>query len=279
MRNVKTKENEIVVDEIVKTQATFHIIGVTPLIFNAMSAKSVHDTLCPPPTKTRAEKETTLRHNPREEYVHSTYRRRADESGPTRLLLTSRMFKSAIADVAKRVPGSATTAAVKQLAWVEGLTIDLYGIPQIFMAVVRNSDINRTVDVRTRAIVAEWACEVSITFMRPQLTLETISRLLNAAGILNGVGDYRQQKGAGNYGQFELTRSDDPRYVKIREQGGMVAQDYALNNPDPYDQETTAMLEHFDRFVEKRELRLQQTPSTARGRKTNNGNGTAHSQA
>lgn len=231
-------------------ECPYYILGVTPLVYNAMSFKVMCELLKPKGRKTTAEKATSLKHDPLKEFRDSVYRRRVAEIGPTRLLLPSNMFKAALAGVAKRVPGS-TTAEMKQLVWVDGDANDLYGVPQLFMSVVRNSDISRTPDVRTRAIVPQWCCAINIKYVQPQLSAEAIGILLQAAGMLNGVGDYRQEKGAGNYGQFEIANGDDPRVKALIKNGGIKAQDAALKTPTYYDQQTEDLMAWFEQEIAK----------------------------
>jgi hypothetical protein len=268
--NSSTEQIEVLPIDVNKM--TVCILGSTPLIYSAMSHKTVGVLLCPPPRKTSAEKAVTLKHNPMEEYLESTYRRRQNVAGPTRLLARSEWFKAGMADVAKRVPGTATTAAVKQLVWVQGDYVDLYGIPQLLMSVVRNSDMNRTPDVRTRAIVPQWACTLSVTYVKPHLTQDAVARLLVSAGILNGVGDWRAQKGSGSYGQFEVVSETDPRFRALAKNGGMRAQDQALKNPQSYDQETEELLSWFNDELKRRE----REPREVRVRASKKDNGRAN---
>lgn len=244
---------EVQFSTIKTASASFTILGKTPLVYNAMSEKARMELLNGGHRKTSAEKATTLKHDPFAEYRNSVYRLRNGEEGSTRLLAPSRWFKGAMAEVAKRVVGS-STAEMKQLVWVEGDMNPLYGVPQLFMSVVRNAGINSTPDIRTRAIVPQWYCVVTINFVQPNITSQALFTLLSSAGVLNGVGDFRQQKGAGNYGQFEVVRDDDKRISALRKIGAMKAQDAALKNPQPYDQETEQMLSwHLD-HLRKRDM-------------------------
>jgi hypothetical protein len=68
------------------------------------------------------------------------------------------------------------------------------GVPKIFSSITRSADINKTPDVRTRAIVPKWACKVDITYVRPVLNHTVISNLFATAGITMGVGDWRPEK-------------------------------------------------------------------------------------
>jgi hypothetical protein len=79
--------------------------------------------------------------------------------------------------------------------------------------------------------------------------------LLAAAGLTIGVGDWRPEKGSGNYGQFEIVSKDDPRYARIVKTGGRQAQIDGFENPDGYDEETAELLSWFDDERAKRQLK------------------------
>jgi hypothetical protein len=105
----------------------------------------------------------------------------------------------------------------------------------------------RSSDIRTRAILREWAATVSITFVSPNLNETGVANLLAAAGMVVGIGDWRPEKGKGNYGQFRIASQDDEEFLRIVKSGGREAQDAALEAPTSFDQETDELLDWFDR--------------------------------
>ena len=235
----KTNETEVELIPINKGTATFLIVGTSPLIYNAVSEKAKRELLLPGGRKNAASRAQTLKHDPLAEYRSSVYRSR-DDAGPTRLVFPSPAFKQAMAQAALDIPG-ATKAAVGRLSWVTGDKVAVYGIPQLHMGVVRSADINHTPDIRTRAILSRWACAIRINFVMPQLTQKHVVTLLGAAGVLCGIGDFRQGKGAGSYGQFRIADPDDEELSEIMNAGGRAAQDDALENPTAYDEETLSL--------------------------------------
>jgi hypothetical protein len=247
------KTRELKVFSIQRKKMQFHILGASPLVYNSVAMHTMGEILIPAEKMTKSEKEITFKHEPLIEYRESTYRRLQSENGQTRLLLPSIMFKAAVADVAKRVPGNATTTALKQLVWVHNPYVDLYGTPKMFMRMVR-IPATGSLDIRITAIVPFWYCSVDLTFVVPQLSPDSMSNLMMAAGMLNGVGDYRQQKGAGSYGQFELVNPDDARVTRIKKEN-MKVQDEALREPEFWDQTTETLMHHFETEAQRRELR------------------------
>lgn len=237
------EEAEIQIVRIETGSVTFSVLGQTPLIYNAMSQKVRQGLLSPPPKKNASEKASTLKHNPLQEYRDSVYRTRSDKA-PTRLVFPAGAFKKAFAGAATDVPG-VQRAPLARLTWVEGTDIAIYGIPQMYMAVVRSSDMQRTPDVRTRAILTEWAAHVTISFQRPILRDKTVADLFAFAGKVRGIGDGRVEKGALNFGMFAPVSSDDPDFARIVATQGREAQDAALESPEFYDTETEELYSWF----------------------------------
>jgi hypothetical protein len=230
------------------------IVGTTPMICNSMSAKAKQDLLLGSKKKNRAEKETTAKHDPLREYRESPYRTRGDEEA-ARIIFPAGGVKKALAQAALDIPG-ANKSQIGRLSWVEGRNVPIYGIPQIYTTVVRSADMARTPDMRTRAILPEWATEFAVTFVRPNLTEQAVANLLAAAGIIVGLGDYRPEKGKGNFGQFRLAGEGDAEWERIVRTGGREAQDQAFDNPVAFDVETEELLEWYRAEVERRGFKV-----------------------
>lgn len=229
------------------------IVGTSPLILNRMSEKAKRELLMPKGRKTQVEKATTLKHVPVDEYRASAYTIK-DERHPTLLALLSTAFKGSIRSAALDMPG-AKKAQIGRLTYIDGEFIGIYGVPKLFMSITRSADMNKTPDVRTRAIVPAWACTLSVTFVQPLIRAQAVANLLAAAGLTIGVGDWRPEKGAGNYGQFRVADKNDTEFARILEEGGRAAQIDALEHPVCYDDETTELLSWFDDERGRRTLR------------------------
>lgn len=249
MAKQPTKSADISVMEVETGELTFNILGRTPLVLNRMANKAVHQLLLPKPRKTAADKAANLKHNPLEEYRDSVYRN-PDDAAPTRLVFPAAGFKRSIANAALDLPGL-KKAQIGRLTWVEGENVNIFGVPQLYMAVVRSADINRTPDIRTRAIVPYWGCQITVRFVRPLTKAVQVANLLAAAGVFIGIGDGRQEKGALSFGQFELVDDDNADFRHLIEHAGREAQDRALDDPAMYDIETADMFEWFSAEVIK----------------------------
>lgn len=248
------RSEDIQITKLAREGMTFRILGKSPLIVNRMSQKAKRTILFPPPKKNRAEKESTLKHKPLEEFRASPYRIRESE-GLTLLGFPTMCFKNATASAAVDMPGEAR-AVIGRRVYAEGELVPLYGTPQLFMAVVRQAGISRSPDIRTRAILPNWAAELRMSWSVPLIRSTQVFNLLSAAGMIQGVGDWRPEKGKGSYGQFDIvdesSGADWEKYLQIVETGQRAAQKDALENPVCYDLESEELLEWYMEELERR---------------------------
>jgi hypothetical protein len=227
------------------------ILGLSPLIVNRMSRKAKETLLNPPPAKNRAQRASTLKHDPISEFRDSVYVLPA--GGPTLLGFLASAFKGAMVTAASDIPG-VTGAKIKRLVTVLGDLLPLYGIPKLHMSVVRNSDPARTPDIRTRAIFPRWGMILEVQAVAPLITPVAVSRLLFASGRTVGVGEWRPEKGAGAFGMYEIVDEDDPRLLALMAESTAEAQAAALRDAEPYDDEAVSLLESFFESAESRGL-------------------------
>tara|TARA_R110000868_G_scaffold370169_1_gene633643 strand:- start:439 stop:1206 length:768 start_codon:yes stop_codon:yes gene_type:complete len=238
--------SEITIMEVEKGEMHVCILGTTPFLCNAMPAKAWHQLLAPSGKKGAAEKASTMKHDPVDEYRNSIYRLK--EGADTLVATKTTGFKKSMMSAALDAPGTKKTQ-IGRLVYVHGELTPVFGIPQLHMTIVRSADMNRTPDVRTRAILQEWACHLKVTYTQPLLRQQSIVNLLAAAGFQSGMGDWRQEKGSSNYGSFRLVGAKDPDFVRITKTMGRQAQIEAMENPVCYDLETEELLSWFN--VEK----------------------------
>lgn len=255
MAKAKSTASEEISDILKVTTGTFDccVVGTSPLILNRMSEKAKRELLMPKGRKTAVEKATSLKHMPVDEFRASAYTL-SDPSEATLLAMLSTSFKGALRSAALDMPG-AKKAQIGRLTYIGGEFVGVYGLPKLFMSITRSADMNKTPDVRTRAIVPQWACRLSVTFVQPLIRAQAVANLLAAAGITIGVGDWRPEKGAGSYGQFRLADKDDPEFKAIIASAGRKAQQKALETPVCYNDDTAELLSWFDDELSKRALK------------------------
>jgi len=239
-----TTDNEVVtVTEIKMTSLAFCIVGISPLVPHAVSAKSKGTLLFPRPKKNAAERASTMKHEPYEEFLDAAYRFNDSENKPTRLYMPAGAFHGAMASVAIDMAG-AKKSQIGRLTTVPGGKIPIFGIPQFWMTVVISSDKARTPDIRTLPILPQWACKITVQFVGSLIKQDSIANLLAAAGVIIGVGDGRPQKGKLSMGQFRICSDNDQEFVQIIKQS-QAAQDKALADPVMFDDETAKLYEWF----------------------------------
>jgi hypothetical protein len=241
----------IEINPIDQRTSELYVLGVRPLICNRMSQKAARELLAPAGRKTAAARQSTLKHDPLEEFRGSPYTL-TDPAAPTLLAVMSSAFKAAMATAALDLPGQ-KRAQIGRLVWVEDDLTPVYGTPKMFMSVVRSADFNRTPDIRTRAIVWPWAAVVRITYVVPLMSPNAVVNLAAAGGKTAGIGDWRPEKGKGSYGQYALTDADDRRFLDVLRLG-REHQRAAMAEAEPYDQETRELLAFWQDYARQRKL-------------------------
>jgi len=246
----KTEQSdEVTVPALKRGEVNLRIIGTTPLFQNRMSAKVKQGLLAGTKKKTAAEK-AQIKHDPFQEYRDSA---EIIPDGPTALGLRVVAVKAAMCTAAIETAGLYKTTA-QRLLFMPGDYAPLYGAPQLRMDVTRSADVQRTPDVRTRAFLPKWGAEINIQYIMPQLSTASVVSLLCNAGMLIGVGDYRQEKGKGAFGSFRVLGpgEQDEEWDELVAEHGRDAQEAALANPSYADDETAELMEFLEGEKKKR---------------------------
>lgn len=246
----KAEAGTLHIDPLKQGRVTLRLIGNTPFYFNAMSAKAKRSLLIGGGKKTAAERKE-IKHDPETEFRDSVYRQ---STGDTLLCFPAPGVKGAMATAALET-GGVTKTSVKRLIFLPQQKVNIWGKPFLKMDVVRSADMNRTPDVRTRAFLPRWCAEVDIAFVKPTLSVHSIVSLLSNAGVVVGIGDFRQEKGAGSFGTFSVTGTDmgdwQDTWDEITAEGRAVQQ-AAMDDPECYDDETQELM---DLLLEERQRR------------------------
>lgn len=224
-------------------------VGTSPLIMHRFAQKAWQELLYPSAPKNRAERASTLKHQPLEEYQGCFYRNR-DRDDPALFHLPGGMIHKAIAAAALDIPGAARTE-IGRWVQVETANINFFGTPSLFMSMVRNSDMKKTPDVRTRPIFEKWAFSCEFRFKADPLTDQGMVALAAAAGDIVGLGDWRPQRG-GSFGRFRLTKPSDAAYTELIKKHGRAAQQHAYDLPAYHDLDTQDLMTWFTQEVQRR---------------------------
>lgn len=244
-----TKDTTISIQGLKQGKIKLRLIGTTPMFQNRMSNKVKQMLLVGSQKKTKSER-AEIKHNPYKEFLDSA---EILPDGPTSLGLRVVAVKAAMATAAIETAGL-TKAGTQRLLFMPGDFVPLYGTPQLRMDVVRSADINKTPDVRTRLFLPRWGAEIDINYVVPQLGAVSIYTLLANAGILIGVGDFRQEKGKGAFGSFRVLTEDekDTEWNDLVKNHNRKAQAKALESPAYANKDTEDLMEFFEEEVKRR---------------------------
>lgn len=245
----KDQSAEVTITPLKRATVRLRIIGTTPLFQNRMPAKAKQQLLVGGQKKGKAGR-AAIKHDPLREFRDSA---EIIPDGPTALGLRVTAVKAAMATAAIETQGL-TKASVQRLLFIPGDLTPLYGVPQLRMDVVRSADINKTPDIRSRCFLPKWGAAIDIQFIVPQLSVSSVVALLCNAGVLIGVGDYRQEKGKGAFGAFRVIGDgeEDEEWDDLIHTHGRTAQEKALEKPDYADRDTTDLMSFFDSEVKRR---------------------------
>jgi hypothetical protein len=164
-------------------------------------------------------------------------------------------FKKAMAQAALDLPG-ATKAQIGRLVSITKPTVSLYGIPYLYMDIVRLAGINRVPDIRTRAAFPHWACEVTVGFISKLIRHTDVYNLFAAAGVLCGIGDGRTERGSRDNGQWIVVGKHDKEFKEwkaIVAGGGRAKQIAAMERAEPLDEDSAELLTFYRAEMIKRE--------------------------
>lgn len=246
-------EHLIEIPEVSTGLVEFCLLGTSPYQSNIMSEKAKQELLNPGGKKTATEKAANLKHNPLREFRQSVAMDWAADNYA--ITIPAAAFKRAIANAALDAPG-ATKAQIGRLVWVLGDRVPLFGVPELSMMIVRMNDMTKTPDVRTRAMFKQWATVIRVQYIIGAIRPQGLANLLTLAGLTQGVGDGRPEKGKLSYGQFRIVPADDPEFLAIVRSAGREPQLRSLQTPTFYDDEARKLYEWFCASAHKRGFAL-----------------------
>jgi len=247
----KAEETKIVAIQPIKIATTrIHFVGVSPMIMHRFPKKAQQELLMPSRPMNRAEKASVLKHDPIQEFRESIYINR-DKKQPTAIHVPSGSFARALANTALDIPG-ASKAQMLRLTSVVTEVVNIWGLPKLYMRMVRLNDISKTPDVRTRAVFAEWAGYYDLRYVSSLIKENAVHTLAHAGGVINGIGDWRSEKG-GQYGAYRICDPGDAEYKKIIKEQGRQAQLDAIAEATPFDDDSEELLAWFQKEAERRE--------------------------
>jgi hypothetical protein len=240
----------IEVDEITLMPVDLHIVGRTALVQHRMSSKAMRELTLPSLRKNKAEKESSLKHDPVTEFRNACYVNR-NPSEPALFHIPAGAFKAAMASAAIDLPGIAK-AKLERLVSIQDTQINLFGKVYLRVDICRLSGMTKTPDPRFRPCFPEWACKLRLLYPKGLIQPSSIVNLMAAAGVFSGIGEWRSGRGSGGFGSFRVVNEDDEDYLRITSEQGRDVQAAMLADPVPYDEDTEELLAWYDAEINKR---------------------------
>ena len=169
-----------------------HIVGESPLIVHAWSAKAKQEMLDKQMKRATPKKEAK---DPEADYEACFYRLPDGRYG-----FPTVAFKSAAVDAATQVSGL-TKVFLRGAFHTVGELVPIIGEPRMREDMVKIG--MGVADIRYRPEFPEWSADLEVRFNTNNLSLEQLVHLFNQAGFSCGVGEWRPQKD-GSYGMFRV---------------------------------------------------------------------------
>lgn len=183
------------VPELVPQLIKVKLKGTAPLIMHKFSQKAKMQMLA------KQQKKVTEREirDPEKEYEESKYL-----TADGKLAIPALWVKLSIVDAVRNVDGL-TMTLVRGAVFIRG---DKDGLVPVKYSEVRNrEDIVRigkgSTDLRYRAELLDWECDIEMTFNPHVLSAEQVLNLLKIGGYSVGLGEWRPQRN-GDFGTFEV---------------------------------------------------------------------------
>jgi hypothetical protein len=168
------------------------IVGDSPLIVHAWSAKAKKEMLDKQMGKARAKKEPK---DPQRDYEDAFYR--LPDGSPA---FPTIAFKAAAVGAARQIDGLKMTF-LRGAFHTIGELVEIEGTPRMREDMVKIS--MDTADIRYRPEFPEWAVNLRLNVNTRALTLEQLVHLFTQAGFSEGVGEWRPEKN-GRFGMFHV---------------------------------------------------------------------------
>lgn len=173
--------------------AELKLVGDSPLIVHAWSAKAKKEMLDKQMKKAKNAKEAK---DPERDYEESFYRLPNGKPG-----FPTIGFKKAAVSAGGRFSDGLKMTELRGSFFIEGELSEIIGEPRMREDMVRIG--MGTADIRYRPEFPEWSTILNIKYNADAISLEQIVNLFNLAGFGVGVGEWRPEKD-GQYGMFHV---------------------------------------------------------------------------
>jgi hypothetical protein len=207
----------ISIDRISQETILVPIIGTSPLIMNAWSAKARQAML----DAMQGRRSPRKSKDPEAEYESALYRlkprRGRGSAGAPKYGFPADAFKQSTIGAARFYGKDVTMTSLKQFIFIHGEAADdgralvpIVGEPQMREDVVR---VGQGTDLRYRPAFYPWSATLRVTYMKDSITRDSVLSLIDAGGLAVGVGEWRPQRN-GTFGTYQIDTDDKIGVVK-----------------------------------------------------------------
>lgn len=179
-------------------RAVVELVGDSPLIVHAWSAKAKKEMLDKQMKKAKGPKQAK---DPEADYEACFYRLPDNSPG-----FPTIAFKGAAVSAAGRFADGMKMTEVRGSFHIEGELVEVEGEPSMREDMVRVG--MGTADIRYRPEFKQWKVKLPIRYNADAISLEQIVNLFNMAGFGVGVGEWRPEKD-GLFGMFHVKTNLD----------------------------------------------------------------------
>jgi hypothetical protein len=194
----KIQEQVIDLKKINIQRATVELVGDSPLIVHAWSAKAKKEMLDKQMKKAKGPK---VAKDPERDYQDAFYHLPNGKPG-----FPTIAFKAAAVSAAGRFSDGMKMTEVRGSFHIEGELVEIEGEPNMREDMVRIG--MGTADIRYRPEFKVWRVALPVRYNADAISLEQIVNLFNMAGFGVGVGEWRPEKD-GLYGMFHAATEAD----------------------------------------------------------------------
>lgn len=192
------KEQVVELKPINIERAVVELVGDSPLIVHAWSAKAKKEMLDKQMKKAKGPKQAK---DPEADYEACFYRLPDNSPG-----FPTIAFKGAAVSAAGRFADGMKMTEVRGSFHIEGELVEVEGEPSMREDMVRVG--MGTADIRYRPEFKQWKVKLPIRYNADAISLEQIVNLFNMAGFGVGVGEWRPEKD-GLFGMFHVKTNLD----------------------------------------------------------------------
>ena len=200
----KTAEQMVAIKAINIKRASIELVGDSPLIVHAWSAKAKREMLDKQMKKAKTAKAAK---DPEADYEEAFYR--LPDKTPAFPVIA---FKAAAVSAGGRFSDGLKMTELRGAFHIEGELVAIEGKPTMREDMVRVG--MGTADIRYRPEFKSWRVLLPIRYNSDAISLDQIVNIFNLAGFGVGVGEWRPERD-GQYGMFHVaTDADKPKTKK-----------------------------------------------------------------